>query len=202
MSFQMCWPSSTSSSPYRHRQQTASEASVPWRPLSLTGELRSDQTRCQICLWSNWSQQTSPCLTLLQLMTFGGRMPWMYQKHADGLITPATGSPPKRNRRRMNQCQNRRKWMLTHPATISNSNVTWLTLTTTRVEARLTLTVTQTLTIEWWCILNVLFCHGILFVIVLLFSIINCDLHTFSNVFMLLASDGYVMKSTCKLCGD
>ena len=31
---------------------------------------------------------------------------------------------PKRNRRRMNQCQNRRKWMLTHPATISNSNVT------------------------------------------------------------------------------
>merc|ERR1711923_284214 len=29
MSFQMCWPSSTSSSPYRHRQQTASEASVP-----------------------------------------------------------------------------------------------------------------------------------------------------------------------------
>ena len=66
----------------------------------------------------------SPCLTLLQLMTFGGRMPWMYQKHADGLITPATGSPPKRNRRRMNQCQNRRKWMLTHPATISNSNVT------------------------------------------------------------------------------
>ena len=57
----------------------------------------------------------SPCLTLLQLMTFGGRMPWMSQKHADGLVIAATGSSKKKQKKADPGPEQQKEMLMTHP---------------------------------------------------------------------------------------